>query len=296
MVQTTFLYYLMKVAHYQSLSIAAEELHVSQPALSTGIKKLEAQLGVQLLERTYKGVTLTQEGKEVVELAEKAFVYLDEIETKYLQPKPTDNAIDDLMIYCNPPFSPIVMSALSAGAQSDNHLIQLYDLTPELNVKQLLQTNSNIVVLGIVSDTHKLTEEIRTIKLSSSQAYIMCSPEFPYIAPDKTSISFKELAHVPLSILNNPFEFQKILLNEIRKYEEPCIKTYSPNANTVTASVYTGAAASFSIKFFRSPANAAMRYIPIRNAPKFHLSLTFSSKANPDKVQHLAERLKQQLL
>ena len=76
MVQTTFLYYLTRVAHYQSLSIAAQELHVSQPALSQGIKTLEKQLGAKLLERTYKGVTLTKEGKEVVALAESAFAYL----------------------------------------------------------------------------------------------------------------------------------------------------------------------------------------------------------------------------
>ena len=66
MLQSTFLWYLVQVNQYQSLSIAAEQLHVSQPALSTGIKKLEQQLGVKLLERTYKGVTLTEEDKDFV--------------------------------------------------------------------------------------------------------------------------------------------------------------------------------------------------------------------------------------
>ena len=122
MVQTTFLYYLAQIARYQSLSIAAEELHVSQPALSTGIKKLEEQLGVKLLERTYKGVTLTPEGKEIVTLAEKAFDYLDQIETKYQNTLSQNDKhpLEDLKIYCNPAYSQFVMSALTAGKKFDN--------------------------------------------------------------------------------------------------------------------------------------------------------------------------------
>ena len=127
MVQTTFLYYLMRVAHYQSLSIAAQELHVSQPALSQGIKTLEKQLGAKLLERTYKGVTLTEEGKEVVALAEKAFETLGKIETLYRQPDEKENdTLNDLTIYCNPAYSSLVMSTLSESNNSEKNVIQLF--------------------------------------------------------------------------------------------------------------------------------------------------------------------------
>lgn len=42
---------------------ASEELHISQPAISKSIKKLEDQLGGTLFSRSNKGMELTEEGK-----------------------------------------------------------------------------------------------------------------------------------------------------------------------------------------------------------------------------------------
>lgn len=56
-----------------SLSKAAEELHITQPAVSHTIKQLEAALGGQLFFRTAKGVTLTVEGEVLFRYVEQAF-------------------------------------------------------------------------------------------------------------------------------------------------------------------------------------------------------------------------------
>ena len=59
------LHYFLAVAREQSISAAAQSLHLSQPALSTQLKALEEELGKQLLIRGTKGsrkVTLTEEG------------------------------------------------------------------------------------------------------------------------------------------------------------------------------------------------------------------------------------------
>lgn len=50
------------VASAGSISRAADNLHVAQPALSLQIKNIEDHLGVQLFDRTPKGVTLTAAG------------------------------------------------------------------------------------------------------------------------------------------------------------------------------------------------------------------------------------------
>ena len=39
------------IAECKTMTQAAKKLHISQPALSTGLKKLEEELGVQLFER-----------------------------------------------------------------------------------------------------------------------------------------------------------------------------------------------------------------------------------------------------
>lgn len=51
------------VVNYKSFSLAAKYLYLSQPTISTHIKQLEAELGVQLLVRSTKDVILSEEGK-----------------------------------------------------------------------------------------------------------------------------------------------------------------------------------------------------------------------------------------
>ena len=68
------LQYFLAVAREQSISAAAESLHLSQPTLSTQLKALEEQLGKQLLIRGTKGsrkVLLTEEGMVLRKRAEE---------------------------------------------------------------------------------------------------------------------------------------------------------------------------------------------------------------------------------
>lgn len=60
------------VAKYQSISKAADNLLISQPAVSYQIKTLEEALGITLFVRTKKGVTLTDEGKILFNYVQKA--------------------------------------------------------------------------------------------------------------------------------------------------------------------------------------------------------------------------------
>lgn len=54
--------YFLHVAHHGSIKHAAESLKLSQPSLTSAIKKLESQLGVALFDRRSKGVELTEYG------------------------------------------------------------------------------------------------------------------------------------------------------------------------------------------------------------------------------------------
>lgn len=51
------------VGKYKSITLAAKELSLSQPAVSQSVKHLEDDLGIELFVRTPKGVRLTQEGE-----------------------------------------------------------------------------------------------------------------------------------------------------------------------------------------------------------------------------------------
>jgi len=55
--------YFASVAAHGSFTLAAQELNVAQPAVSQQIRKLEAELGAELLRRTTRRVTLTEAGE-----------------------------------------------------------------------------------------------------------------------------------------------------------------------------------------------------------------------------------------
>jgi DNA-binding transcriptional LysR family regulator len=72
--------YWIAVAEEGNITRAAERLHLSQPALSTAVKQLEQQLGVDLLDRsdrvlrvTPAGELLLREGRELLAQADRAF-------------------------------------------------------------------------------------------------------------------------------------------------------------------------------------------------------------------------------
>jgi LysR family hydrogen peroxide-inducible transcriptional activator len=71
--------YLVAVADTRHFGRAAERSHVSQPTLSAQLKKLEEYLGVQLIERAPKRVSLTAAGEEIVERARRVIESSDEI-------------------------------------------------------------------------------------------------------------------------------------------------------------------------------------------------------------------------
>lgn len=52
-----------EVAETRNITLAAKRLHMSQPSISIQIQNLESEYGAKFLERTNKGVTLTQSGK-----------------------------------------------------------------------------------------------------------------------------------------------------------------------------------------------------------------------------------------
>lgn len=71
--------YLVTLADLRHFSKAAERCHVSQPTLSTQVRKLEDELGVQLVERSSRKVMLTEIGEEIVERARSMLSEADTI-------------------------------------------------------------------------------------------------------------------------------------------------------------------------------------------------------------------------
>jgi len=76
-VELRHLRYFVAIAEERSFTRAAERLWVAQPGLSTQIRRLEAELGVQLFERHTRGVDITLAGELFLERARVALAAVD---------------------------------------------------------------------------------------------------------------------------------------------------------------------------------------------------------------------------
>lgn len=75
--------YAVEVARVGSLTKASETLLIAQPNLSQCIKKLEADLGITIFDRTAKGMMLTGEGEEFIGYAKGILKQIDQVEKMY---------------------------------------------------------------------------------------------------------------------------------------------------------------------------------------------------------------------
>jgi len=71
--------YVECVARHANFTRAAGELHVAQPSLSAAVRRLEAELGVQLFERTTRRVHVTEAGRAFLERARRLVAEADEL-------------------------------------------------------------------------------------------------------------------------------------------------------------------------------------------------------------------------
>ena len=65
--------YVYEVYEEKSFSKAAQKLYISQPALSTAIKKVEKKLGRPIFDRSTNPISLTPSGEIYIEAIEKLF-------------------------------------------------------------------------------------------------------------------------------------------------------------------------------------------------------------------------------
>jgi LysR family hydrogen peroxide-inducible transcriptional activator len=102
--------YLVAVAEHRHFGRAAEACNVSQPTLSSQIRKLEIELGVTLLERTNKRVDITPVGSQILTHAQRALAEAAQMEAVARAAR--DPLIGPLKLGVIPTLAPYLMPIL----------------------------------------------------------------------------------------------------------------------------------------------------------------------------------------
>ena len=95
------------VAKHKHMTKASEELHISQPAISQSIKKLEEQLDGTLFLRSNKGMELTEEGKMFYEYVKGALELIDNAEKEFTSFK--DLSKGEINIGCSTTLTKLIL-------------------------------------------------------------------------------------------------------------------------------------------------------------------------------------------
>ena len=117
--------YLIEISKNPSLSIASQKLHITPQALSTAIKKLEDEMGFELLNRSFKGISLTTNGEWLVTEASAFLNKIEERKEQYLYAKSQIHKGDLTIAINHTGINDNVVGQLMA---------MLYEDEPELNI------------------------------------------------------------------------------------------------------------------------------------------------------------------
>ena len=192
------------VAKYNHMTKASEELHISQPAISQSIKKLEDQLGGTLFLRSNKGMELTEEGKMFYEYVKGALELINNAENEFTSFK--DLSKGEIKIGCSTALTKIVLINVLKDFHNDYPNININitnDLTSNLiNDLKLGKLDFVIFNESNIKETNLNLEMLKELK----QGFIY-NPEF-YC--DNVN-SFEDLNNLPLILQKEEANSRKLL-------------------------------------------------------------------------------------
>ena len=192
------------VAKNKHMTKASEELHISQPAISQSIKKLEDQLGGTLFLRSNKGMELTEEGKMFYEYVKGALELINNAENEFTSFK--DLSKGEIKIGCSATLTKLVLMDVLRDFHIDYpniNIIITNGLTSNLiNDLKLGKLDFVIFNESNIKETNLNLEKIKELK----QGFIY-NPEF---YSDSVN-TFEDLNSVPLILQKEESNSRRLL-------------------------------------------------------------------------------------
>ena len=154
------LQYFVKLSDLRHFSKAAEACFVSQPTLSTQVRKLEEELGVQLVERSPRKIMLTPVGEEIAERARLVLSDVDQI--RAVARRAGDPADGNLRLGLFPTLAPYLLPHVipTIRMQYPKLKLQLAEEKTEDILKMLQQGELDAALLALPINDDGLDMEI----------------------------------------------------------------------------------------------------------------------------------------
>jgi|GEM_PF-3299074 len=206
MIKIEQLYYLTQVAKYNSINKTADKLYMTSAAISTSIKQLEKECGFEILERTYRGVKLTEYGKETVKIAERILALEEEIRT--LDKQKENNLQKHRLIIDKKTLKLLADKIIGPRAK-----VLTYFKVEEVGdvlIDYHQYLDDQTIVLTLFTDHQRENiendPEINLKYLYASKCYPVSSKNTKWIKPNQTYVSIEEFTKLPKILMSNALE------------------------------------------------------------------------------------------
>lgn len=181
-----------EIVRLGSFSEVARKLAISQPAVSFQVQKLEQELGIRLIDRSQRAITLTAAGKRLLRFAEAIETEQEGLQHDLEQMR--EDISGDLLIAASTIPAEFILPALLARFKQQH---------PAVNI-QLDVSDSLTVIDGIRNDTYEIGfcglapegHDLTSFRVSGDEIVLIVFPDHPFAL--KTEISPDELAGEPL--------------------------------------------------------------------------------------------------
>jgi DNA-binding transcriptional LysR family regulator len=206
------------VATAKNITKAAMDLHISQPAVTQSIKRLEGELGGSLFVRTKRGVILTEEGNEFYTNIKQALTSIENAENKFLELKHLD--IGTIRIGISTTLTKEFLLP---------YLEVFHDLYPKIKIsietyvtRELISMLKNGCLDMVVSTTSSNGDkELHLIPCKDIQDIFIIGNKYKHLL-DKT-FDLKDLCEYPL-ILQSDLSNTRSFLNKIADKNDIILK------------------------------------------------------------------------
>jgi DNA-binding transcriptional LysR family regulator len=200
-----------EVAKHRSFSKAAEELFISQPAVTKHIKGLELRVGMGLIQRRRGGFALTEAGKILFKYSHKISSHLMDAENLLENLKKDYRGT--LRIGTTESYSKGLMPKLLSGFQASFPFMKIaLDVGNSEEIEKGLLIYKND--LGLIAMT-KASPRFESIPFLKEELVLIVSPSHP-LAKEQV-VSLKELERYPLIIRAKGSTTRKIILQAFKE-------------------------------------------------------------------------------
>jgi DNA-binding transcriptional LysR family regulator len=175
------------VARHLSFSRAAEELHLSQPAVSMQVKGIETILGMRLTEQLGKKIFLTEAGREVLHASQTITARLDDLQANLAQLRSIDTG--RLSLAATSTVNVVATDILARFRGRHPGVMVHLDVSNRAAVlDQLIGNHIDLAIMGQVPDGLGL----EAIRFMDNPLVVIAPPDHPLVG--KKSISVASLA------------------------------------------------------------------------------------------------------